>query len=145
MTRGRRHFQGSSRGYRGRGRAGVALLEAMVALTILAMAGIWAIAMASEAGAAVRRAHAADEEIRRASAFLDAVALWPRADLDRHLGDRPEGRWILHVERPAPTLYTVVLSTAIDTVAGLPDAKPMGGRELLRTALYRPEAPNVPR
>jgi type II secretory pathway pseudopilin PulG len=113
-------------------RRGTALLEAMVAVTILAVAGAWAVAMASQSAEAVRRARVADTETRQASAFLDAVALWPREDLDRHLGDRPEGRWVLTVERPGATLYVVVLSTRADGVA-----EPRPGRQLLQTVLYR--------
>jgi hypothetical protein len=37
--------------------------------------------------------------------------LWPRADLDRHLGRRREGPFQMIVERSTPTLYRVVLAT----------------------------------
>ena len=76
-----------------------ALLEAMVALTILTIAGTWAVVLADQSAEAIRRVRIADTEIRRASGFLDAVALWPREDLDRHLGDRREGTWILSIDR----------------------------------------------
>jgi len=115
-----------------------ALLEVMVALTILTVAGTWAVAMANQSADAIRRVREADAETRRASGFLDAVALWPREDLDRHLGDHREGGWVLTVERPALSLYTIVLSTAPDTAAGRPL-----GRVLLSTALFRPEAPDA--
>jgi len=111
----------------------------MVALTILTVAGVSAAAMANQATAAVAQARTADTETRRASGFLDAVALWPRDDLDRHLGDRREGAWILTVDRPLPTLYTVVLRTAYDTARGR-----RFSRELLRTVLYRPEPFGAP-
>ena len=75
-----------------------------------------------------------DDETRRASAFFDAVALWPRDDLDRHIGDRREGAWILTVTRPTTTLYVVVLRTAPDSAAGR-----FFSREILRTDLFRPE------
>jgi type II secretory pathway pseudopilin PulG len=107
-------------------RAGIALLEALVALTILTVAGLAATAAVRQGGDSVRRAEAADAELRQASAFLEAVALWPRADLDRHLGDRPEGVWRLRLDRPIPTLYLVMLSDSTGT------------RTLLHTALYRP-------
>ena len=106
----------------------------MVALTILTVAGVSAIAMASQGTAAVTRAREAEVETRRASNFLDAVALWPRDDLDRHLGDRREGAWILTVDRPYPTLYTIRIRTAPDSVHGRPLS-----RELLSTVLYRPD------
>ena len=65
--------------------------------------------------------------MRDASALLEAVALWPRADLDRHLGDRPQGAWRMQVDRPTPTLYVIVLADSTNR------------RELLRTTLYRPQ------
>src|SRR4051812_27068530 len=87
---------------RGRHGRGAVLLEVLVALAILVTAGAAAVAMASESAAALARAREADREMRRASAFFDAVALWPRADLDRHLGDRTQGVWRMRVDRPWP-------------------------------------------
>ena len=77
----------------------------------------------------VRRAREADAEMREASAFLHAVSLWTREDLDRRLGERPQGRWRLIVQRPTPTLYEVVLTDSAVT------------HEVLRTTLFRPEPP----
>lgn len=108
-------------------RRGAVLLEVVVALTILASGGAAMIALSSQSIDSLRRARAAEQQIERASAFLDAVALWPRSDLDRHLGDRPQGSWRLIIERPIPTLYTVALTDST------------GGRTLLTTALYRVE------
>jgi type II secretory pathway pseudopilin PulG len=68
-----------------RGRSGVALLEAIVALTLLGIAGTTAVVMASESARTVRHAREADDALRDAGAFMDAVSLWNRADLDRHL------------------------------------------------------------
>jgi len=115
------------------GRGGVALLEVLVALTLLTVAGIAAITLAAESAGAVRRAREADDGMRRASAFLDAVALWTRDDLDRRLGDRPQGPWRLRIDRPVPSVY----------VATLADSGT--GAEVLRTALYRPESPHAAR
>ena len=107
-------------------RPGVVLLEVLVALAILGAVGAATAALAVQASESVRRAQRADDEIRRASALLEAVALWPREDLDRHLGVRSQGEWRMEIGHPAPPLYTVaVLDSA-------------GAQELLRTALYRP-------
>jgi hypothetical protein len=103
------------------------LFEVVVALTILAVAGTTVATLAAQAGEAVRRARGIEIEVRKASAFMDAVALWPQADLDRHLGDRAEGPWRLRVDRPRPVLYVVTLT---DTASG---------QKLLRTTLYRPQ------
>ena len=108
-------------------RGGVVLLEAIVALTILAVAGGAVVALATDSARAVERATAADVQTRAASALLDAVALWPREDLDRHLGAREQGAWRMVVDRPTPTLYAVTL---VDS---------SGTHVLLRTVLYRAE------
>lgn len=117
---------------RRRPRHGVVLLEAIVALTILTVAALASVAMVRQAVESARRAEVTEGEIRKASAFMDAIALWPRADLDRHLGNRAEGPWRLVIDRPVPTLYLVALTDSLSR------------RELVRTALYRPLPPNAP-
>jgi len=112
-------------------RKGVALLEALVALVILTTAGATAVTMAAEAARDIQRARRAEVAMRAANAFFDAVSLWSRDDLDRHLGNRPQGAWLMRVDRPAPTLYVATLT---DTATHV---------ELLRTSLFRPETPHV--
>jgi type II secretory pathway pseudopilin PulG len=108
------------------------LLEVIVALTILSVGATTIVALATSSLDAVWRAEAADAETRKASALLEAVSLWPRADLDRHLGDRTEGPWDLRIDRPSPTVYTVALRGSTNHVV------------LLATSLYRAEAPDAP-
>jgi hypothetical protein len=117
---------------RPRPRHGVVLLEAIVALTILTVAALASAAMVRQAVESVRRARGAERDLRKASAFMDAIALWPRADLDRHLGNRAEGPWRLEIDRPVSTLYLVVLTDSVSR------------RELVRTALYRSEPLRAP-
>ena len=62
------------------GRAGAVLLEVMVALAILAVAGVAAVAATGESMRAAARLRESEHRIREASAFLEAVALWPRDD-----------------------------------------------------------------
>ena len=112
-------------------RKGIALLEALVALVILTTAGAAAVTMAAEAARDVRRARQAESAMRAANALFAAVSLWSRDDLDRHLGDRPQGAWVMRVDRPAPTLYVATLT---DTATHI---------ELLRTSLFRPETSHV--
>ncbi|HEX2780181.1 MAG TPA: hypothetical protein VHM30_11825 [Gemmatimonadaceae bacterium] len=109
-----------------RRRAGAVLLETIVALAILVTAGAAIVAMLAQSLHTVETVRRADREMREASAYLDVVALWPREDLDRHLGERDQGPWRMRVDRPAPTLYVLVLSDS------------SGKRELLRSMLYRP-------
>jgi hypothetical protein len=110
-------------------RKGAVLLEAIVALVILAVAGTSAVTLVSQSADAVRRARIADAEMREAGAFFHSVALWPREDLDRRLGERAQGEWKLIIQRPTPTLYEVVLTDSAVT------------HEILRTTLFRPEPP----
>lgn len=109
-----------------RGDAGAALLEAVLALLILSTACVSATAMAATFSRTAARAREADREVREASAFMDAVSLWTRDDLDRRLGDREQGPWRMTVQRPVPTLYVVELADS-------------AGVDLLRTSLFRPE------
>ena len=109
------------------GESGAVLLEVVVAMALLAVAAIAAIAMAAEAGGAVARARAAEARMREASHLMEAVALWTRDDLDRRLGRRPQGPFVLALGRPAPELYTAALA---DTATG---------RVLLFTSLFRPD------
>jgi type II secretory pathway pseudopilin PulG len=110
-----------------RGDSGAALLEVVVAVAVLTAAGVAAVTAAAESARAVAHARAADEEARAASAFLDAVALWTRTDLDRRLGERAQGPWLLRVGRPERELYTVELADST------------GRAVLLRTSLFRPD------
>ena len=74
---------------------GASLLEAVTALAILGVAGSALAIEVWQSLATVQRLHAAEERVLTASRFLEAVALWPRADLDRHLGNRRNGPWRL--------------------------------------------------
>jgi type II secretory pathway pseudopilin PulG len=113
------------------GRKGIALLEALVALVILTTVGASTVTMAAEAARDIQRARRTESAMRAANAFFDAVSLWSRDDLDRHLGNRPQGAWLMRVDRPTPTLY---IATLTDTATHT---------ELLRTSLFRPESPHV--
>ncbi len=94
---------------------GALLLEAMIALAVLATVGSGAAWLASESTRAVARMHEEESRLRSASRFLAAVSLWPREDLDRHLGRTAQGPWWLHVEHSRPALYTLALA---DTTTG---------------------------
>jgi prepilin-type N-terminal cleavage/methylation domain-containing protein len=112
-----------------RRRGGFTLIEVLVALVLVASMAAAVASLASTNANVVARAREADREARDASAFLDMVALWPREDLDRHLGEHEQGAWRLRVAHPAPSLYT---ATLLDS---------SGRRPLLATALYRPDSP----
>lgn len=99
-----------------------------MALTVLAIAGVTAVVMAAESAHVLAHLRDSEAELRAASAFMEAASLWPREDLDRRLGEREQGSWRLRIDRPVPTLYTLTLTDSL------------GNAELIRTAIFRPEA-----
>lgn len=86
---------------------------------------------ASQALHGITLAREREAEMLQADRLFDAVSLWSREDLDLRLGEREQGSYRLHIDRPLPTLYTVVVRDSLD-------------RELLRTSLFRPEAARDP-
>jgi type II secretory pathway pseudopilin PulG len=114
-----------------RAESGAALLEAIVALAILGGTGVTLVGQVRQTYEAVRRADAAERRFVEASEFLDAVALWPREDLDRRLGDRRNGPWRLEITRVLEAIYEVAVrdstgrhTLAATTVYRRPDAQP---------------------
>jgi type II secretory pathway pseudopilin PulG len=112
-----------------RGRRGMVLFEAIVALTILVVAALSMVAWVGQEVDTVARAGAAAATADSASDYLDRIALWTRADLDRHLGPRQAGSWTVTIERSTRVLYDVVIRDNTNA------------RTILQTTLYRPESP----
>jgi len=108
-------------------RRGAVLLEVIVALTIFAVAGLSAVGMLRDMYLSLEQAQQSERELRRADRFFEAVALWSGEDLERRLGAHPQGSYRLDVERPQPGLFEITLTDSSTR------------RELLHTALYRPE------
>ena len=108
-------------------RRGVVLLECIVALAILSVAGAALLSLASAAQRASRHGVERDGRMMRADEYLSRVSLWSAEDLDRHLGARRQGSWVLDVRMPLPRLYEVRLADS-------------AGVALLATTLYRPDS-----
>lgn len=108
-------------------RRGAILLETLVALAVLATIGSTAAWTASESIRAVGRAREHESRVRLANRLLTAVSLWPRDDLDRHLGWRNQGPLRMRIDRPNPVLYEVTLRDGVT------------GTVLLSTRLFRSE------
>ena len=106
---------------------GAALLEAMVAVAILATSGLSVLGLLS--AAARHQAMLAEREstLRQGDLTLAALSLYGRADLDRRLGRHPAGRFVADVRRPEPSLYRIALLDS-DT----------SRLELLVTVVHRP-------
>jgi type II secretory pathway pseudopilin PulG len=105
-------------------RGGGVLVEVVAAMTVLALTLGSSLGFLVQAGDTVRRAQQHEAQVRAAGQFFEAVALWPVAELDRRLGIRRQGAWLLWVDRIEPGLYDVRLLT--------PDSLP-----LLETVLSR--------
>jgi Tfp pilus assembly protein PilV len=110
---------------------GLALLEVIIALSILAGAGI---AFVAALGEALRN----EEQLRRrettllaADRVLTDMSLQTRQDLDRRLGSYPAGEFTITVQRPEPTLYRISVAEL-----GSPEV------ETLVTVVYRPAVPS---
>ena len=114
-----------------RAERGAVLLEVIVALAILGTAGVAIVSQVRESLFVTMTTQRSEAEISEASDFLAAVSLWPRADLDRHLGNRRSGPWRLVVLRPSETVYDVTIRDST------------GARTLVATALFRRTVSNA--
>lgn len=107
-------------------RRGAVLIEVLVALAILSLAGTSAISYL----AALLEAEAAQiermREMRRAERLLTATALLTESELGRRLGVRPAEDFLVWVDRPEPYLFRIGIS---------PAARPSA--ELLATLVHR--------
>jgi type II secretory pathway component PulJ len=104
------------------------LLEVMVALTILATAGISLATVMSSALENEDRLARREETLANAERVLSASTLLTRIELDLRLGRHVVGEFIVDVQRPEKNLYRLAVLEA-----GAPDL------ETLVTVVYRPE------
>lgn len=107
--------------------SGMALLEALVALAILAAAGLSTIGMLRQALDNERRMGEREHHADRADRVLAAMSLLTAKDLDRRLGRHRVGQFLVTVQRPGALLYRIAVS---DTASA---------DELLVTVVYRAE------
>jgi type II secretory pathway component PulJ len=107
-------------------RRGSALIEVLVALVILAAAGVSTLAYLSAFVDARARIQAREADLLRADRVLTATALLAREDLDLRLGIRRVGGYLVRVDRPEPLLYRIAVS-----------AEEMAVEELLVTVVFR--------
>lgn len=106
---------------------GVALLEALVALAILAAAGLSTIGMLRQAFDNERRMSELEHHADRADRVLATMSLLTAKDLDRRLGQHRVREFLVTVQRPEALLYRISVS---DTASAT---------ELLVTVVYRAE------
>lgn len=107
---------------------GTTLLEAMVAMAILAGAGTSLVAALDAGIRSEHRARLRETSLLSADRALSALTLLTRTELDRRLGRHPLGELIIEVQRPEPTLYRIAVAEA-----RAPEV------EMLVTVVYRVE------
>jgi hypothetical protein len=112
-----------------RAERGVALLQALVALTILSVAGLVLLNLVASGLRAERDARERERTLTVEDRVLVALTLLKRNELDLRLGRHPIGELVVDIQRPEPTLYRIAL-----VQASSPDV------EDLVTVVYRKEA-----
>lgn len=112
---------------------GVALLEVLVALVILATAAIALVELVDAGTRALTVARVRERELADEDRLLSAYTLLARSDLDRRLGTRDVGPYLVNVQRPEPVLYRIAVSRE-----KAPDV------EDLVTVVYRQEPARAP-
>lgn len=110
-----------------RAERGAALLEALVALAILAIAGVSLVGLLVDVTRGEHRLEVRERESRRADQMLTSLALEDKRGLDLRLGRRAVGAFVTDIERPEPGLYRLAVA---DSAA--PDSP------LLVTVVFRP-------
>ncbi len=108
--------------------SGAVLIEVLVALVVLASAGVSTLGYLATFVDAQARLEAREAELERADRLLTATSLLARSELDVRLGARDTGEFSVWVSRPEPDLYRLSV-----TRTATPD------EELLVTIVFRPE------
>lgn len=112
---------------------GVALLEVLAAVAILGVAGLALVELVAGGMRAAATARQREHELADEERLLAAYTLLARVDLDRRLGRRDVGPYVVEVQRPERTLYRISL--------GRLEAPAV---EDLVTVVYRPEISGAP-
>lgn len=115
------------------GERGVALLEVLAAVLILSVAALGFVDLIGAGTLAVTSARARERTLADEERLLAAYTLLTSGDLDRRLGRRELGPYLVVVERPERVLYRIALSRK-ESEAALD----------LVTVVYRPEPAHAP-
>jgi type II secretory pathway component PulJ len=106
---------------------GAVLLEAIVALTLLLLAGVSVVTLLGASLRSEDQLRRRERELAALDRVLAGMTLLTRTDLDRRLGRHPLGPFVTEVQRPEPTLYRIAVSDARTPL-----------QEGLVTVVYRP-------
>lgn len=88
---------------------GVALLEALVALAILSVAGVSLVGVVSAGLRAEEEARRRERTLAAEERVLAAMTLLNRTELDQRIGRRTVGEFFVGVQRPERTLYRIAI------------------------------------
>ncbi|HXT16503.1 MAG TPA: hypothetical protein VN706_12775 [Gemmatimonadaceae bacterium] len=113
-------------------RPGLALVEVLIAIVVLASAGTGLITLLGQTAKSIATTRASERSIDRASALLERLVVWDGPMLVAHEGPSNVDSLVLTVTPVGRALFDV-------SVAGS-DATP----PLLRTTLYRPDTTHAP-
>ena len=105
---------------------GAALFEAIVALAIVATAGVSAARFVVEAIHAEAELARREKALFEADRLLAATSLLRAEELAQRLGVHTVGEFVVDIQRPEPELYRIAVGEE-------------DGREMLVTVVYRPE------
>jgi len=89
---------------------GAVLLEVLIALTIVTVAGLSLVELLGAGLRAERDAGQRERTLAAEERVLAAMTLLTRADLDRRLGRHEVGEFLVDVQRPERTLYRIALA-----------------------------------
>jgi len=92
-----------------RNNRGVVLLEVLVAVVVLATAGIGLVELVGSGLRAEHDARLRESTLATEERLLSALTLLTRKELDQRLGRRQIGEFIVDVQRPERTLYRIAL------------------------------------
>jgi type II secretory pathway component PulJ len=106
---------------------GVALLETLIALAILSVAGLSVVALVDSLIRTQSEATRREETLTTAGRVLGAATLLKKEELDQRLGTRETGEFFLDVQRPESSLYRIAIGESSAPTL-----------ELLVTVIYRP-------
>lgn len=107
-------------------RGGMVMLEVILGVAILGMAGVGLITLLSQTLHTVRLGRDAEQRTASAARQLDRASVWSENELAGRLGRSRAGTWTLEVTTARAKVYTLAV---LDTLTGA---------TVLRTTLYRP-------
>lgn len=108
-------------------RTGLVLLESLLAMAIVGTVCLGLLSVFREGTHSLALLNDRQRQLRDAERFFTAVSLWPREDLERRLGSRQQGPYLLTITGSTHVLFDVELADARTRAT------------LLTTTLYRPE------